>query len=514
MKVLRIILNDHLSLDIATLQGLDSKTDIILMAELVDEYTHVKHHQKKIAFLISAMRHFAEILRSKGYSLEYVKLDDKDNTGSLVSEIERVCKKHNPDKIIIMWPSDYRVLKNIQKLRDSSAVSLEILDDNRFLASHEEFQCWAKDRKELRMEYFYREMRQKYGVLMDGSSPIGGQWNYDKENRKPAPADLVIPKTYQTQPDIITKEVINLVQQNFANHFGDLEPFFYAVTREQALESLSLFIAERLPRFGEYQDAMLEGQPWMYHSHISFYINVGLLSPLECIKAAEEYYYRGLVSINSAEGFIRQILGWREYVRGIYWLKMPDYKKNNFLNARRRLPGFYWTGKTKMNCLKQCVSDTKKNAYAHHIQRLMVLGNFALIAGISPDEVNEWFLIVYADAYEWVELPNVSGMILFADGGFLASKPYASSGAYINKMSDYCKKCPYDIKQKEGPKACPFNYLYWDFLLRNDSKLKTNYRLRMIYSLLAKMDSSRIQKIQSDSASFLNGLECEPLKSY
>ena len=252
---------------------------------------------------------------------------------------------------------------------------------------------------------------------------------------------------------------------------------------------------------------MVQGEPWMYHSHISFYLNCGLLTPLECIQKAEEAYKNGTAPLNSVEGFIRQILGWREYIRGIYWMKMPDYKEENFLEAKRNLPDFFWTGNTQMNCLRQCISETKENAYAHHIQRLMIMGNFSLIAGLSPEEVNEWYLIVYADAYEWVELPNVTGMILFADGGVLASKPYAASGAYVNRMSDYCKGCKYSVTKKNGDKACPFNYLYWNFMIENEDKLKGNPRLNMSYNTLNKMNDEKIQAIKDDSKRFFKNID-------
>lgn len=342
---------------------------------------------------------------------------------------------------------------------------------------------------------------------MDGNKPIGGKWNYDYENRKSPPKEINIPKPYCAKIDNITREVLQLVQEKFPEHFGDLEPFYFAVTREQALEALRLFIKERLCNFGDYQDAMLEGEPWMYHSHISFYLNCGLLLPLECVRAAEHSYHKELASLNAVEGFIRQIMGWREYVRGIYWLKMPKYKEENFFNAKHNLPGFYWDANTKMNCLRQCVLETKQNAYAHHIQRLMVLGNFALIAGIDPKQVNEWFWIVYADAYEWVELPNVSGMILFADGGYLASKPYAAGGSYINKMSNYCKNCSYKVKKKNGPDACPFNYLYWDFLARHQKKLRSNSRISMIYNIYDRMNKDQKQAISDDSQNLLTSLK-------
>ncbi|CAN0535614.1 unnamed protein product, partial [Ectocarpus sp. 8 AP-2014] len=341
------------------------------------------------------------------------------------------------------------------------------------------------------MEYFYRDMRQSYRILMSGDKPEGGKWNYDAENRKPPKEGLDIPQTYMAVPDDITREVMDLVAERFSDHFGDLEPFHFAVTRDQARTALRQFIDQRLCHFGDYQDAMIEGEAWMYHSHISFYLNCGLLTPLECVKAVEHAYHQGLAPLNAVEGFIRQIIGWREYVRGIYWLKMPDYVSENFFEAKRALPEFYWTGETEMNCLRQCVTETKENAYAHHIQRLMVLGNFALLAGIDPEHVNEWFLIVYADAYEWVELPNVSGMVLFADGGYLASKPYAAGGSYINKMSDYCKNCSYKVKDKNGADACPFNYLYWDFLARNRDKLSNNHRIGMMYKTYDRMGEDK-----------------------
>jgi deoxyribodipyrimidine photolyase-related protein len=342
---------------------------------------------------------------------------------------------------------------------------------------------------------------------MDGDAPVGGQWNYDAENRKPPKEGLSIPKPYTNDIDEITRDVIELVAKRFPNHFGDLEPFYFAVTRDQALQVFKLFIEQRLSHFGDYQDAMIEGEPWMYHSHISFYLNCGLLLPIECVKTAEDSYHRGKSPLNAVEGFIRQIIGWREYVRGIYWHKMPEYAEENYFKATRMLPDFYWEANTKMNCLRQCVSETKENAYAHHIQRLMVLGNFALLAGIDPHQVNEWFLIVYADAYEWVELTNVSGMILFADGGYLASKPYAASGSYINKMSDYCKNCSYKVNKKNGPDACPFNYLYWDFLARNREKLKSNHRLGMIYKNYDRMDIEKQKAIHDDSHKFFRNIE-------
>ncbi|MAF30993.1 MAG: cryptochrome/photolyase family protein [Magnetococcales bacterium] len=506
MKTLRLILGDQLSHNISSLSQAQKGEDIVFMCEVMREATYVKHHKKKIVFLFSAMRHFAQELKQNGHQVVYTQLDDPNNAGSFKGELKRQIKEHNIDKIVVTQPGEHRVLEDMQSWQDDLGVAVDILDDDRFLCTLERFEKWAKGRKQLRMELFYREMRKEHNILMNGDEPEGGKWNYDAENRKPPEGDLFIPQTYQTPKSDITQQVIQLVEDKFADHFGDIEPFFFAVTRAQALEALEKFIQQRLENFGDFQDAMVEGQPWMYHAHISFYINCGLLNPKECIDAAIKAYQQNKAPLNAVEGFVRQILGWREYVRGIYWLKMPEYTQQNFFNAQRPLPQFYWDGNTKMNCLKQCVTETKQNAYAHHIQRLMVLGNFALLAGLNPKEVNEWYLLVYADAYEWVELPNVSGMILFADGGYLASKPYAAGGNYINKMSNYCQNCQYNIKDKTGAKACPFNYLYWDFLARNQEKLKSNHRLGMIYNTYNRMSDDKKQTIQTDSQKFLDCL--------
>lgn len=507
-KKLVLILGDQLSENISSLHDFDKNHDIILMCEVWDEATYVPHHKKKIAFLFSAMRHFAARLISKGFNVRYVKLDDEENSGSFSGEVHHAIQIYKPDQLVVTFPGEFRVLEGINQWSQLYRLPVDIREDSRFLCSPDEFRQWAESRKSLRMEFFYREMRVKYDILMKDKNPVGGEWNYDSENRKfPAAESLFIPRPHITKPDEITLEVITLVENRFASHFGDLYPFYFAVTREDALHVLDKFILERLKNFGDYQDAMVEGQPWMYHSHISFYINCGLLGPLETIRRAEQAYSEGIAPLNAVEGFIRQIIGWREYVRGVYWLKMPEYADQNFFEANRKLPALFWGAPTKMNCLKQCVAETKENAYAHHIQRLMVLGNFALIAGLDPKEVNEWYLLVYADAYEWVELPNVTGMILFADGGYLGSKPYASTGAYINKMSDYCDGCSYSVTTKTGEKACPFNYLYWDFMIRNERKLKGNPRLGFTYKNLLAMSVQQKKMITSDAEVFLSNID-------
>ena len=501
--VIRLVLGDQLTRGLASLADLDPAKDVVLMAEVIEEVTYVRHHKRKVAFLFSAMRHFAEELRADGITVDYIRLDDEDNSGSFSGEIARAVTRHGADRIVVTEPGEHRVLAAMQDWQTALGVDVEIRGDDRFMCPPGMFESWAEGRKQLRMEFFYREMRRHHGVLMEGGEPVGGKWNYDAENRESPDLSLPVPKPTGFAPDEITSEVLTLVADRCADHFGDLEDFGFAVTRSQALEVLGVFIAERLPLFGTYQDAMIEGEPWMYHSHIGFYLNSGLLLPAEAVRAAEAAWHTGHAPLNAVEGFIRQILGWREFVRGIYWLKMPDYAGMNFLGADRRLPDLFWSGETDMNCMKQSIDATRRYAYAHHIQRLMVLGNFALLAGIDPRYVNEWYLVVYADAYEWVELPNVSGMVLFADGGYLASKPYAAGGAYINRMSNYCAGCRYKVAKKNGEQACPFNYLYWDFLIRNRDKLGGNARMGMMYRSLDRMAPEKVEMIRADSARFL-----------
>ena len=484
---LRLVLGDQLSRGLSSLKDIDPKKDHVLMVEVHDETTYVKHHKQKIVLILAAMRHFADELKHEGLSVTYVKLEDKENTGSFTGEIARAIKILKPEKIIVTEPGEYRVRAVMEEWQAQFKLPIEIRDDDRFFATPFEFSQWAAPRKELRMEFFYREMRKKSGLLMQGKEPEGGQWNYDSENRKALSSKEKIPDRLRFKPDTVTKDVIDLVARRFADHPGRLESFGWPVTRKQALKALDHFINDCLPRFGDVQDAMKGGEPFLFHALLAPALNCGLLLPLEICRAAERAYHQGHAPLNAVEGFIRQILGWREYVRGLYWHVMPDYAQSNALEATRPLPAFYWTGDTEMNCLRQCVNDTMDNAYAHHIQRLMVLGNFALLAGIRPSDVEDWFLAVYADAYEWVELPNVHGMALYADGGLLASKPYAASGAYIDRMSDYCSSCRFSPKAKEPERLCPFTPLYWAFLERNRARLSRNPRLFMPYRSLDSM---------------------------
>lgn len=486
---------------------MDHTRDVVFMAEVNDETTYVPHHKQKLVLVLSAMRHFAESLRAEGMLLDYVQLDDPGNSGSLTGELGRALSRHQVDRIVVTQPGEWRVWEMMQTWGEMFDLPVEFREDDRFLCSQAEFEDWAKGYKSLRMEYFYRHMRRTTGWLMTDGQPEGGRWNYDAENRKKLPRGFAIPPAQRFVPDDTTGDVITLVRQRFADHFGDLESFGWAVTREDALQAQQHFITNLLPQFGDYQDAMKAGEAFLFHAVLSPYLNIGLLSPREVCEATLVAYHQGSVPLSAVEGFVRQILGWREFVPGIYWMKMPDYAQTNFLHAERPLPDFYWTGETDMRCLREVIEATRRHAYSHHIQRLMITGNFALLTGVAPAQVEEWYLCVYADAFEWVELPNTHGMVLHADGGVLGSKPYAASGAYIHRMSDYCAGCAYSPKIKLGTKACPFNYLYWHFLIVNEARLKPNPRMALPYRSLARMAAEHRQEITQQAEQFLARLE-------
>ncbi|MEJ6392573.1 cryptochrome/photolyase family protein [Gymnodinialimonas sp. 2305UL16-5] len=491
-----LILGDQLSPDIAALREADKTRDIVLMAEVADEAGYVPHHPKKIAFLFAAMRKFAANLEADGWRMRYTKLDDPDNAGSISGEILRVCEATSAEECFATEPGEFRLITALEEM----PIPVHQFPDDRFLCSHAEFDAWAEGRKELRMEYFYREMRRKTGLLMDGDKPEGGKWNYDHDNRKPPPGSIDTAPMHFT-PDDVVEEVLDLVAARFDNNFGDLRPFWFATDIGQARRALSHFISHALPQFGDYQDAMMGGEKFLYHSILSMYLNAGLLTWHEICEAAAEAYAKGTAPLNAVEGFIRQIIGWREYMRGIYFREGPDYTQRNVLGHDRALPEFYWDGQTQMACMASAIDQTREEAYAHHIQRLMVTGNFALLAGIDPHAVHEWYLAVYADAYEWVEAPNVIGMSQFADGGIVGSKPYVSGGNYINKMSDYCKGCRYDVKVKTGEDGCPFNYLYWAFLHRHRDRFGKNPRMAQMYRTWMRMsDEKRSDTIDSAEA--------------
>ncbi len=504
MTTLRLILGDQLSYDIPTLRNANAKSDAILMCEVIEEATYVKHHKQKIAFIFTSMRRFANELRQKGFNPHYVRIDDPKNTGSFENEVKRFIDMHKVDEIIITEAGEYRLQETFNSWSGKFSIPVRILGDDRFLCSRSEFNAWARGKKQLRMEFFYREMRKKYKILLEhDGSPTGGDWNYDKENRKSPDINNKPPTPLIIHPDEELKSVIKTVENLFPNHFGETKNFRWATSREEALRHFNHFIENCLISFGDYQDAMIMNEPFMYHSLISAYVNIGFLNPLEVCKKAEQAYRDGLAPLNAVEGFIRQILGWREYVRGIYWHYMPDFAGMNYLDANLNLPEFYWTGKTSMTCLSEAIRHTKEYAYSHHIQRLMITGNFALIAGCNPQQVCDWYLSVYADAYEWVELPNTLGMALFADNGLMASKPYAASGKYIHRMSNYCDTCQYDPEETFGDKACPFNSLYWEFVARNEAKLSTNQRMTYVYATWRKMKEEKKQSIRAHAQKLL-----------
>ncbi|WP_421697346.1 cryptochrome/photolyase family protein [Ancylobacter sp.] len=503
---LRFVLGDQLTREVSSLADLDPARDIVLMVEVEAEARYVPHHKQKIAFLLAAMRHFAEALRAEGIRVDYVRLDETGNTQSFTGELARAVERHAPASVIVTEPGEWRVREMMADWAETLPVPVHIREDDRFFCSHALFAALGRARKTGRMEFFYREMRRRTGLLMRGDAPEGGQWNFDPENRRALPRGLRVPPRRRFAPDTLTREVIDLVAARFGGHFGDLAPFGWAVTRADALRALDHFIEDTLPGFGDYQDAMKAGEDFLFHSLISPYLNCGLLTGREVCTRAEEAFRSGAAPINAVEGFIRQILGWREFVRGLYWAEMPAYAGSNHLGATRDLPAMYWTGETPMRCMADCIGATRRHAYAHHIQRLMVTGNFALLAGVAPAQIEEWYLAVYADAFEWVELPNVHGMVMHADGGRLGSKPYAASGAYIDRMSDYCSGCTFDPAIKRGPGACPFNYLYWNFLIENENTLSSNPRLAMPYRTLARMPAEQRAEIVADATAFLASL--------
>ena len=506
MTILVPILGDQLSHTLASLRAVTPAEAVVLMMEVAEEATYVPHHPQKIALFFSAMRHFADELREQGWTVDYVRLDDPTNTGDFAGEVARAAQRHCATRIVTVAGGEWRVVDSQRSWAERACLPLTVLDDDRFLCTIEQFAGWAKGRKRMIMEDFYRIMRRQTGLLMDGDQPVGGQWNYDQENRKSVPKGHRFTPPLRFAPDAITTEVMALVAGRFGNHFGSIDGFSWAVTREQALAALADFITHRLAGFGDYQDAMVTDEDVLNHSLLAPALNLGLLSPLEVCQAAEAAFHAGTAPLNAVEGFIRQILGWREYVRGLYWFAGPDNTARNHLAATRPLPALYWGAPTDLKCLSQAVDATRRNAMAHHIQRLMILGNFAMLVGTDPGEVHRWYLAVYADALEWVEAPNVIGMSQFADGGLMATKPYAAGGAYVNRMSDHCKSCKYDVKQRTGPKACPLNSLYWDFLARHEETLKNNQRLRRMYDGWRRFSAEEQVRIREQAAVFLAGL--------
>ena len=514
VRNLVFVLGDQLDFHSAAFDGFDPQQDVVLMAEVTAESQYAWSHKVRIAFFLSAMRHFAAQLRARKYQLEYRKLEASDNGGTLERELLRGISKFRPKRLVVVEPGEYRVQEMINSVAAQARLQLDLLPDRHFYCSRKEFAQWAKGRKQLRLEFFYREMRKKHSILMEKDQPAGNQWNFDTDNRgsfgKPGPK--AVPAPHGFPPDELTQEVLHLVNTRFAEHPGSLDHFDFPVTPRQAQTALRDFISHRLPVFGKYQDAMWTNQPVLYHSRISAAMNVKLLNPRDVIAAAQEAYDHKQAPLPAVEGFIRQILGWREYVRGIYWTFMPEYGESNSFAATEKLPAFYWTANTDMNCLKQAIGQTLEYGYAHHIQRLMVTGLFALLYGANPFEVHMWYLAVYVDAVEWVELPNTIGMSQAADGGVMASKPYVATGKYIARMSNYCKGCRYRPAEATGSDACPFTTLYWDFLMRHETLLKHSARMEFqLRNLIRLSDSDKVQ-IRERSASIRAGKVGIPLQ--
>ncbi len=502
------VLGDQLDIASAALADFDMATDVVLMAEVREESTHVWSSKSRTAFFFAAMRHFAATLQQQGVAVDYRDIDSH-RFASLVDVLADAVATHRPNKVVIVEPGDWRVEQALVAYRDASGIDLVFRQDTHFMCSRLAFAEWARGYKQLRLEYFYRMMRKRHTVMMDGDQPLQGRWNFDSENRgafaKTGPKDVPVP--YWVAPDAITKQVMIDVEKHFAAHPGSLHDFAWPVTRDDALRSLEQFVDERLARFGEYQDAMWSDQPFLYHAHVSAALNVKLLNPGEVIAAATAALADGRAPIEAVEGFVRQVLGWREFIRGMYWLDMPAMRAANHFQHQRKLPAWYWSGATEMNCMKQTIGQTLQHGYAHHIQRLMVTGIFALMAEIAPDEIEDWYLAVYVDAVEWVELPNVAGMAIYANGGRFTSKPYIASGQYIKRMSNYCSGCRYKPDIKTGPSACPVTTLYWNFLDKHENMLTQNPRTALMTKNISKLSPDARAAIREHAEFILNKLD-------
>ena len=503
-----LILGDQLDRQSAVFDGLDKNQDVIWMAEVAEESEHVWSHKARIAVFLAAMRSFRNDLRRRNFRVDYQQLDDPGSKHGFQEALEASVQSWQPQRLVVVKPGAWRVEQALRSAANANNLELEVREDRHFLCTPEEFAEHANGRKQLRLEYFYRELRRKHDVLMNGDQPVGEKWNFDAENRgsfdRHGPVDLPTPRSFR--PNAVAREVIALVNSRFPDHPGSLDRFDWPTTGRQAQQALEEFVAYRLPLFGVYQDAMWTDEPFLYHSRLSVAMNLKLLDPRMVIRAAEVAYEQGRVPLASAEGFIRQILGWREYVRGIYWHFMPDYIHLNKMNAKHPLPGFYWTGDTEMQCLSQVIQQTLQTGYAHHIQRLMVTGLFALLLGVEPAAVHEWYLAVYVDAVEWVELPNTLGMSQFGDGGIMASKPYIATGKYIKRMSNYCEGCRFRPDLATGEIACPFTTLYWDYLQRHETTLAGNHRMAMQLKNLRRKSKDELAEIRKAAREFRNSL--------
>ncbi len=498
-RTLLFVLGDQLDARMPALAGLDRDRDAVLMAEVREEAEHVPSHRQRTTLFLAAMRHFAQELIDRGYRVRYVRLDARANTQSLGSELGRAIETLGPERVRITRPGDHRVEALVRAAAEERDVALEILEDESFTCSLETFDAWAGDgRKELVMELFYRRRRRALDVLIDDDGkPVDGRWNFDRQNRETFRSAPDVPTPYLPRPDEMTREVMALVERTWPDAPGRMDEFRWPVTRREALRALRDFVVHRLRGFGTYEDAMWAGEPVLHHSRLASSLNLKLIRPRECIDAALEAYEEGRAAINDVEGFVRQVIGWREFIRGVYYREGPGYLRRNGLGHRGELPGFYWTGDTEMRCLRHCLGEVLDHAWGHHIPRLMVLGNFALTAGVHPAAIHEWFLAMYVDAVDWVTAPNVIGMSQHADHGVVGTKPYAGSANYIHRMSNYCRSCRYDPKQRTGDDACPFNAFYWDFMIRHRERFADNRRMGLAVRNVDRLDQAERKAIRS-----------------
>ncbi len=481
VRRLLLVLGDQLDPQVGASTPFDKAHDAMAMFEVAEESLHVPSHKQRTALFLAAMRHFALDLHREGYRVHYVTLDDPENTQAFGSELRRAIRALRPALVLCTHPGEWRAKQDIERAAKQAGAPLEVLPDAHFLTSAAEFADWMAGRKQPVMEHFYRRQRRRRGILVEpDGAPVGGKWNYDQQNRGSFRRPPQVPPPYSPRTDAITREVLTLVERRFARNPGSLARFRWPVTRVQARKALDDFIQERLPHFGTFQDAMWSGQPFLYHSLLSAALNLKLLNPRECVAAALAAYESGAAPLNCVEGFVRQIIGWREFIHGIYWHAGPRYAEQNELDQHGSLPDFYWTGRTDMVCLRECIGQVLEYGYGHHIQRLMVTGNFALIAGVHPRHISDWYLAMYVDAVDWVTLPNTLGMAMHADGGLVGTKPYAASGRYIQRMSNYCSSCRFDPGERTGARACPFTTFYWDFLIRNRRRFRDNPRMSRI----------------------------------
>jgi deoxyribodipyrimidine photolyase-related protein len=510
MRSLHLVLGDQLDPASAIFDGFDPRRDRLWMAEVAEEATHVWCHQLRIAFFFAAMRHFRDEQRELGRTVEYHELNttpDLDRGGSFAEVLWADVGRLKPERLVVVDPGDWRVREQLQQAADRSGLTLELREDRHFYCTRRDVEEYGRGRKRLVLEYFYRDLRRRHGVLVDeAGQPAGGQWNFDQENRDafPASGPVNLPQRLSFPADATSRMVIELVRTRFADHPGSLEHWSLPVTREDALRFLRHFIDQILPSFGRWEDAMWRTEPFLYHSRLSALLNVKLLNPRECVEAAVAAGERGVAPLNSVEGFVRQILGWREFVRLIYWRNMPGYAAANALDHHEDLPGCYWNGRTEMQCIHGSMQHVLDHGYTHHIERLMVLGNFALLLGVHPRQFHEWHMAMYLDAIDWVSLPNTLGMSQYGDGGIVGTKPYCASGNYIRQMSNYCRGCRFDPGKATGEHACPVTTLYWDFLSRHADRFRDNARMKFQLANLRRKSPQELAKIRAEANSVRN----------